>query len=194
MINDIVVLDDIIPVNYQDQIEQSLLSRFEFPWFFAENITYENSNDSRIKKYNPAFSHVFFNERANIYSQHFDFIKPIAYMACDKIGFNLTTIVQVRSFLQIPTVSTIEENSPHVDFEHPHLVCIYYVRDNEAPTNIYKQTRNTVDPTMVHNTIFELDRTIIPKKGRVVLFNGDRYHSSSSPNQSTRCIINFDLM
>ena len=36
--------------------------------------------------------------------------------------------------------------------------------------------------------------TCQPKKGRALFFNGKYYHSSSSPNESSRAIINFDVI
>ena len=36
-------------------------------------------------------------------------------------------------------------------------------------------------------------KRISPKKGRALVFNGNRYHSSSGPTKDIRCIINFDI-
>jgi hypothetical protein len=39
----------------------------------------------------------------------------------------------------------------------------------------------------------EIIKRVSPKKGRVVLFNGNRYHSSSGPTKDVRVIINFNV-
>ena len=88
----------------------------------------------------------------------------------------------------------IKKNHPHIDLQFDHLVCLYYVNDNEAPTTLYKQTRHDVNPEDMSSTEFEPLVTCEPKKGRALFFDGKYYHSSSSPNQSSRCIINFDVL
>lgn len=195
MINDIIVIDDVIPKQYQNDIEDLLLGDTAFPWFLVKDVTYvqEKIKFAGINQNNPAFCHIFYSFEKSHVSEFFNFIKPMAYYACDKLGYDLTEILTCRSFLQIPDKGNVDPNHPHVDLDFDHLVFLYYVNDNEAPTNIFKQRSEDVKLHDVISTNFDLVSQVLPKKGRCVMFNGRHYHSSSSPNENLRCIINFDL-
>lgn len=196
MIDKYFIIDDVIPKVYQDDIEELLLGNNSFPWYYVADVTL---TADKIKKYNtraicPAFNHVFYEDTNDNNDAWYPFIKPLVYMACDKINFDVNYVLQARSFLQLPISKDVPANHPHIDLQFDHLVCLYYVNDNEAPTTLYKQTRHDVNPEDMSTTDFEPLVTCEPKKGRALFFDGKYYHSSSSPNQSSRCIINFDVL
>jgi hypothetical protein len=195
MVNDIIVLDNVIPLQYQDAIEQFMLSDGSIPWYLQNDITYADNNGEKvgiIRKY-PAFAHVFKNEDGLI-TQKLDFLLPLVYSACDKIKFNIQHVFRVRSFLQLPTYLPSISNNPHIDMPMEHLVCLYYVNDSQGPTTIYQQTLQDVPVEQAGITNFTAIKTVDPVKGRCVFFSGAHYHSSSSPVTDKRCIINFDLI
>ena len=197
MIDDIIVIDNAIPKNYQDEIEELLLGNNSFPWYFINDVTLteDKLKNAQAEALCPALTHVFYNESNPNYDQWFDFIKPLAYYACDKINYNVREIINSRTFLQLPTHRPkIHSNYPHVDLPFPHLVCLYYVNDNEAHTNLYSQTIETTSMKDIKSTNFDLIKQVEPKKGRCLFFNGKHYHSSSSPMNGPRCIINFDVV
>jgi len=190
------ILDNVIPKSYRDDIEELLLGNNSFPWYYVEDVTLTKD---KIDKYHtkalcPAFNHVFFDDVNDNNDAWYPFIKPLAYMACSKIGLDVEHIIQARSFLQLPIAKDIPENHPHIDLQWDHWVCLYYVNDNEAPTTLYKQTRLDTRSEDMTNVSWEPLITCEPKKGRALFFDGKYYHSSSSPNQRTRCIINFDVL
>lgn len=192
MIEQIIVLDDVIPTSYQDAIEELLLGEASLPWFLINDITYVG-NSNPLGTATPAFVHLFKDEFSH-QTEKYEFLTPIAYSACDKINFKLTDILRVRAFLQTPTHQKSTTNNPHVDLHYPHVAGVYYVNDCAGPTTIYKQSLLTTSPSEVASTAFEVLQTVAPKKGRMVLFNGAHYHASSSPEDTKRCIINFDLI
>ena len=70
-------------------------------------------------------------------------------------------------------------------------VILYYVNDSDGDTVIYKERYIGTDKPQ---TLTELKR-IEPKRGRVVVFDGLHYHSSSNPRKNSyRCVINFDIV
>lgn len=192
MIEQIIVLDDVIPTLYQDAIEELLLGEASLPWFLINDITYVG-NSNPLGTATPAFVHLFKDEFSH-QTEKYEFLTPIAYSACDKINFKLTDILRVRAFLQTPTHQKSTTNNPHVDLHYPHVAGVYYVNNCAGPTTIYKQSLLTTSPGEVASTAFEVLQTVAPKKGRMVLFNGAHYHASSSPEDTKRCIINFDLI
>jgi hypothetical protein len=195
MINEIIIIDDVIPKQYQDAIEKFMLGEGSIPWYLQNDITYagDSGSSAGIKRKYPAFAHVFKNEDG-YQTQKLDFILPLAFAACEQIDFKITEVLRVRSFLQLPTYLPSIKNNPHVDMAFNHLVCLYYVNDSQGPTSIYKQNYPTVSVEDVGKTEFTLLNEVEPKKGRCVLFNGMYYHSSSSPINDKRCILNFDII
>jgi len=188
--DDIIVIDDVINHMYQDDLEKTLLSEMSIPWFLLDDITY--SNTRKVKKQNLGLVHPIvptFNGMSPVYN----LLLPLLYEALTKIDFKLSNIIQARSFLQFPTEQT-SINNPHVDDNIPHIVCLYYVNDSDGDTIIYDQTTDIVPNVPgINEEVFTIKQRVTPKKGRVVLFNGKHYHSSSTPTQGRRCIINFDV-
>jgi hypothetical protein len=195
MINDIIILDDVIPLQYQDAIEDFLLGEVTVPWYLVNDVTYigTTNEEANIDKKYPGLSHLFKNEEGHL-DPFYDFFRPLAFTGCEKINFKINEIIRVRAFLQLPTYYPPRENNPHVDLRFSHLVCLYYVNDSQGPTNIYEQTFNELSTENVGSTEFILKQQVDPKKGRCVFFNGLHYHSSSSPNHSKRCVVNFDII
>ena len=191
---EILVFDDFIPVRYQNEIETVMLSENNATaWFLQEDISYSKTRtDVKKEKSAIGFSHVFFNERG-VVSNLYNFLLPMIYSALEKGNYDLQTVVFARSFLQIPKNKSTP-NNPHVDVEFPHLVCLYYVNDSDGDTIIYNERINDIEKTNLHLENLSIFKTVTPKKGRVVLFNGEQYHSSSCPTTGLRCTINFDLL
>lgn len=84
-------------------------------------------------------------------------------------------------------------HTPHVDCveneSFTNISCIYYVNDTDGPTVLYNEY-STDNPKKL--TVF---KKIPPKKGRLLAFHSNRYHTSSSPRRSQyRHIINMVFM
>ena len=78
---------------------------------------------------------------------------------------------------------------PHVDIIelNNYMTCIYYVNDSDGDTVIYNETEKNC------NKFTEFKR-ITPKRGRLLIFNGNRYHSENFPRSSKkRVVINFNF-
>lgn len=195
MINGYQIIDNAIPKSYQDGIEDLMLGNNGFPWFYVNDVTLtqDRLDAANTEPVTPAFNHVFYSLTTG-YDSFYNFIRPLVYFSCEKINFTINDIIQARSFLQLPNGRDLKRNHPHVDLQYDHLVCLYYVNDNEAPTTLYKQTRFDTKMEDLARTNFEPLIQCEPKKGRCLFFNGKHYHSSSSPTTTARCIINFDLV
>jgi hypothetical protein len=195
MINDVIIIDDIIPTQYQDAIENFMLGEGSIPWYLQNDITYAGNSGSvaGIERKYPAFAHVFKNEDG-FQTQKLDFVLPLAFSACEKINFKINAVLRVRSFLQLPTYLPLIKNNPHVDMAYDHLVCLYYVNDSQGPTSIYEEKYTEIPMEKVGTTNFHLLKEVEPKKGRCVLFNGMHYHASSTSMTDKRCILNFDII
>jgi len=192
MINDTVIFDDFISKNYQNELEKTCLSE-KIPYYYLEDLT---GSSSTIK--NKGFVHNLFrfeyNDNDILVSPYHHLVFPLLLEAASKINLQEIKIYKGRIFLQTAkNLNTI--NNPHTDLVgKDHLVFLYYVNNSDGDTVIYNETINNIPfldmPTLDMLTIKE---KINPKKGRIVIFNGKHYHSSSSPSIKTRCTINYNI-
>jgi hypothetical protein len=195
MIDDIIVIDNVIPSYKQNQIEDLFVSS-KLPWIFFKDIALPPSEIKRlgitqltpgiacyIKQDNPKF----IND--NLLRE----VKVITDEACKKVGKECKEIYNARSFMHFPLATELrkEYDNIHVDVGYEHLVCLYYVNDSDGDTFLFNRTKK--DGPIPKDSELEILKRVSPKKGRVVLFDGSRYHSSSGPSKDVRCIINFNV-
>ena len=90
-------------------------------------------------------------------------------------------LLRAKSFMQLPLIREEKylHNNRHVDFDTPHIACVYYVNDSDGDTFIYDNESKS--------------QRISPKKNRAVVFDGSLYHASSLPTKNKRVIINIDV-
>jgi hypothetical protein len=199
MIDQVYVIDDVISKGYQDLIERELMHK-NAPWHYQKDIALDVDDPAAHIEYKtPGLSHIFYDvDSGGIRSPMMHYLTmPLVLEATAKIGFNLTGLIQSRSFMHFPLAEKLRRpyDNIHVDYGVDHLVCLYYVNDTDGDTYLFDKTFNDVQPgTDFSNVQFNVKQRISPKKGRMVFFNGNQYHSSSCPTLDMRCIINFDLV
>ena len=91
-------------------------------------------------------------------------------------------VIQARSILQLPLNEKLlkkDFDTPHIDSKDPHLVYLYYVVDSDGQTLFLKNKK--------------VIKKIKPKQGRLVIFNGNIYHTAEQPKKNKRCVINFNV-
>ena len=75
-------------------------------------------------------------------------------------------------------------HAPHIDLANEDAFSmVYYVHDCDGDTIIFDKT-----VTKGHINLEEVAR-VTPKKGQAVIFNSNRFHTSSSPITNTRRVI-----
>lgn len=198
MIKDIIIIDDIIPESYQDEIEEQMMG-MGIPWTHVRDIALNDEDLKKLTdkqvdlKLRPGFSFRFYQYSDGILSPLWLLIKPIAIEACKRINFNITQFVSVRSFLTTSLADSVKYDNPHADLDVSHLVCLYYVNDSDGDTFLFDKRNDQVTPDKLDRNNLAVVKQVSPKKGRVLLFDGRIYHSSSRPTSGSRCIINFDI-
>ena len=101
---------------------------------------------------------------------------------CDSL-LTKKQIIQCRAFLQAPLNPKLigsKHDTPHTDLSYSHTVYLYYVIDSDGDTLFLKNSK--------------IVKKITPKKGRLVIFNGDIQHTAEQPKKGVRCVINFDVI
>jgi len=194
-----VIIDDIIPKNYQDILENRILNPLNSEevvnWFLNPDLDVQlhstNHNDTK----NVGFSHVMVNNSSPV-SLLNDLFLPLVAIACEQIEISNYQIIQSRLFLQAPIGNNERKNDKlHVDLPYQHTVLLYYINDSDGDTvfsnlNSKDITRSSLDS----DTEYEIIKRVTPKKGRGVFFNGRIFHASSKPSKNVRCVANFNLV
>ena len=173
--NKVWVFDNIINLNQQEEIKNFFLSN-NFPWYFIPDITDNNNLQKR-----PGLQHFFIDNREKN-SPYINLIKPIIDNSCLKIKFKYNNIERVKSFLQFPlNLTDYSVDTPHIDNKNKHLVVLYYVISSDGDTIIYNRDKKSIL------------KSITPKQGRVVIFDGTYFHTAEQPKNKNRCVINCNL-
>ena len=164
------VIDNCIPLEHQDKIVHELLTTKYFPWYYCDDITKRNEKDSQAR---PGLSHHFVDYKKSN-SSYTSLVQSIVSK------YSSAPIIQAKAFLQFPlNLRNTTYDTPHIDFTFPHMVYLYYVVDADGDTLLFEDSK--------------IIKRITPKKGRVMIFNGQIHHTAEQPRNDIRCIINFDV-
>tara|TARA_A100001011_G_scaffold280963_1_gene290963 strand:- start:166 stop:726 length:561 start_codon:yes stop_codon:yes gene_type:complete len=184
------VFDNIISKKDQVDLKNLLLKDDYFPWYYCSDISKkDNKYQSR-----PGFKHNFMID-GKVNSEHYIQISKIFEKVNKKIKKELIPH-KVRSFLQLPLDKKFTGkgvDTPHLDLEIPHTVFLYYVNDSDGNTIIYNYKSKDVNDVPYFEDM-KIEKNIIPKQGRVVVFDGFYWHTAGQPTKGPRCIINFDMV
>jgi len=171
------VLDDIISLVYQDWIEGYMTSS-EFPWFYINKIT---AYDPNAEDPHTGFSHVMLGPG----EKGTNGIEPVVPILFEALGDKRPTeLLRIRAamFIKNQTGAETKHHKPHRDRPEdnkPYKVMIYYVMDSDGTTGIFEGD--------------ELIGEVEPKKGRVLLMDGDVLHASQCPKMhNQRIVINYN--
>ena len=195
--NDILIIPDLLPKSYQDEIEREMTS-LQFPWYYKHSVSGHPSapevfkNDPNIKA-RDALIHLFYAEDIDHFSSHINLVKPITYFLEQHTGAAVQHLLRMRAVLTYRDPSWNQEHylTPHVDQPDPHWTMIYYVNDCDGPTHFYEDMYDNNTNTDYDKRTLKSSHT--PKKGTAVLFNGLRYHGNSVGNEKNRVVINMNF-
>lgn len=185
-----IIIDDLLPQQASNELEYFMLN--DIPWSYLYDIT----NDKDYGRGTPAFVHSFVKENGTI-TPFINLLNPIVNYGLEHISFTLHKIYKARSFLQLPLNDTFKKSdvdSLHVDSPFSHLVFLYYVIDSDGDTILVNHKRTDVTEYLLESENFETLARIKPKKNRLVIFDGDYYHTAEQPKDGVRCVINMNLL
>jgi hypothetical protein len=84
-------------------------------------------------------------------------------------------------------------HSPHVDYYRPHHTILYYVNDSDGDTFLFNEKAEENKQASYPNSL-SIMKKISPKMGRVVIFDGLTFHSSSPPQiHNDRLALNINV-
>ena len=198
MLDDILEIEDIIPVDHQKHIHDTMTS-FNFPWAFNKNVVSDDKCFVNQKNNPPGFNHFFYENNTST-SSFFELVYPILLNLSSRNLVPFNRIIRMRGNLTLSNQSIgIDKFMPHIDSFFPHIVAIYYVNDSDGDTILFDQTNDDYDSgekdinTIKHGE-FTIKRRVTPKQGKLLVFPGNRYHTASFCKDSNyRCVINMNL-
>jgi hypothetical protein len=190
--------DDLVGPAVADEIER-LMVFGGFPWHFYTNVNSTVRPEDRVNhptvifddsRYADSFGFsqlLFPTEDPN--SPLFHYPKQIFEIFMNRHRLKPSKLIRVKANLLVRSAAQAETRpfAPHVDVPFPHWVMIYYVNDSDGDTVIFdKQYPDRENPQVI--------KSISPKKGRAIFFDGRHYHCGSCPiDHDTRIIFNYDF-
>ena len=198
MINEIYSFDNIVDIEIQNEIEKYVYNKNIY-WDAKTNITKSGGTNTNYSFPAQVLAEV------NIDKNILKFIDIIIDNSLNKINKKLAKKYRIKINKTIPhSIDTNEEyRLLHVDKVEPHLTIIYYINDSDGDTLIFKDENNkhlkNIKEFMNNDNFldfknFELTKCISPKKGRVVVFDGNLWHYGKYPTKGERNIININLV
>jgi len=190
-----IILDDIINKEKQDVIEKYMFSG-DVNWQWTRNVHFKKETNPEVDEsthWRVGFKHLI---------QHWDkiYVKNITPFTeiVENISKRLKWSIKLNHirgamFPNVPFDSPI--GMPHIDFRDSpqHKIIIYYVNDIDGDTVLFKNRTHDTTPEKALNNELTKMISISPKKGRCVIFDGDRYHATGRPKNDFRCVLNYNI-
>jgi len=192
MINSYYIFDDIIDSDEQNKLESHILSD-SIKWLEHKNITGEFGGGV-----NESFPGSVIHWET-VDSDMLDMVDKIEKLSIDKL--NLQFVKNIRNKINKTSPLNISYNASklmHIDTGTNHIVIIYYINDSDGDTLLFTNKKGNSAESIkdnfnsVNTDDFELLQRVSPKKGRVLIFNGNLYHYGEYPTKGNRFVINYN--
>jgi len=184
MKEDIIILDDFLTPSYHQYLLDLVLSP-NMSWYYNKNISVGIEKNVDLDKF--GFTHTVFGSESSSSSLHL-LLLPFLWKIKDLIGAK--EVIRCRLDMTVYNPNNYLHER-HIDINTPHYVAIYYVNDSDGETIIYnqKQQKNK------NNFDLSIRKKIEPKANRILIFNGEYFHTGHSPSKnSTRILINSNFV
>ena len=190
------IIDDAITKEEQDFLEKFFLSNNYFPYYYEYNTVIGQdeelvgTSDKDIMMQSQ-FVHKFY-DCGEVLSTAFDTVMKIFN------GTGVETLQPHRlkvNLLHTPFSKIGKYHIPHVDTgKKDHLTFIYYVNDSDGDTFLFNKVVDenaSIKKYKEKVSDLKIEKRVSPKKGRILIFDSNRFHASSPPlSHETRCVIN----
>ena len=183
------IYDNIVPGFYQEIIKKEIISP-NFPWFYNPTnvLTNENAWADPTIDYPDQFTHPVLWDNMPSDREAFNVINPIL------LFFQKETNIVIKDVFRIKLNLLVQHNNPptnpaHTDNTRSDVkTLLYYIDDSDGDTVLYNQFFGDSFPLTEY-------KRVIPKQGRLVLFNATQWHASTNPtNNKVRSIININFI
>jgi hypothetical protein len=198
MINEIYSFDNIVDIQIQNEIEKYVYDK-NLNWDIKTNIIKKEGIDTNYSFPGQIIS------PPHIDKNILKFIDIIIDNSLNMINKKLVKKYRIKINKTIPHSIDINEEYRllHIDKNEPHVTILYYINDSDGDTLIFNDKNNkhlkNIKEFMNNDNFldfknFELSKSISPKKGRVVVFDGNLWHYGKYPTKGERNVININLV
>jgi hypothetical protein len=184
-------IENFIPKSYADILEDIICKNPEFYWTYCPSTN--NQQDTSIMKpdsrsyESEQLVHALYLEGAKK-SPFFDIIFPFFYFLEEKTGIVLNGIERIKANMLLKKAHDPEAyNTPHTDIPDANFKSLlYYVKDSDGDTFLFNES---IGPNRNDKKDLTLKKRVSPKKGKAVVFDSNRWHASSNPQQHENRIV-----
>ena len=170
------IIENFLTEEQEDKIEQLTIDP-NFPWFYSSGTIVEVVEGKLSKSvYDEGINPFQFVHSTDLNKcQYIDIITPVLNQLSIEFQSNIRILKCKFNFLPKGTDPTY--HYPHIDdSEEDVITAIYYVNESDGDTYFFDND-------------LKITNTISPKKGRMVLFDSNNFHSSSSPIDNEHRIV-----
>jgi len=150
----------------------------KLPYYYFDDCAYGNFEHELKGDMHPYFSHTLLNE----YGEKSEYFRKFPWIPIGQaIGMPNNKMLRAHMTLQYPRpdVFGVPHNS-HLD--QPDIKCyvaLYYPNNADGDTFFFDSNQKVIHREK-------------PERGKIIVFDGQQYHSSSSPSKSTRWTLNIN--
>jgi hypothetical protein len=183
--DDIKIIDDFLPLYLQDKLEEICYGWVDFKFFkgtvgFNMEGFYDSSQLVSVFKLGDGI-------KEKNHMHYFQIPFQVGFLTTG-MDYSFSSLNRLKVNISINDHKDVKSkvNPPHRD-PIPHqfkksVIGIYYVNESDGDTIIYK------------NEDLEIEKQVSPKKGRLLIMDGDRLHSSTHPSiNEHRIIVNYNV-
>ena len=140
MENEVHIFDNIIDLNYQEQIKTTLLEN-DFQWYYIHDVTNPYVNEQQSL----GFQHNLVLEYGQENSPHHILFENLIKICCAKFNRQSVEVIKGRCFLQLPlNLKNNDVDMFSIDTHHNHIVILYYALDSDGDTIIYNEKNKVI--------------------------------------------------
>jgi hypothetical protein len=191
LFENITIIDDAVPVEVQDKIEQLFISN-HINWTFNPSSLYVNGKLMGLRDDFPQTENTFdtpmFTHISGFVNQKMSDSLVDVFPVVQSIPHDMTTLIRVKTNITLPAINGGDLHNPvHVDYgsQEDYLSAIYYINDSDGDTFIFNEKNG-------HQGELTLKQRVSPKKGRLVVFNGNYLHAGGIPTRGPRLVMNIN--
>ena len=163
-----------LPKKVADLIERE---SYKVPWYYFHDCALPDEIIERDGlERNPYFSHSL--SQGDCKSEHYKFF-PIDFISEFSLKKNMKMIRSHITFHFPNSEKFGKHHNPHIDNEKPHDVLLYYINNADGDTFFFDNNGK-----IIHRET--------PERGKMVIFDGSTFHSSSPPSKNIRMTLNIN--
>ena len=150
-----------------------------FPWHYARATREDDGGDNPWLR---GWVHMVY-DHGQWYSRDAEFILQQIIAMMNAVAEPIGSIYRIRIVLNTITDQPYL-NGAHVDFVWPHKTALLYINDADGDTMIYEELCEGERPET-----FTVSHQVAPAANRLVLFDGLRFHTGTTPTRTARRVV-----